>query len=401
MDKGWMGVDWESRIDFDRLRRERLQRAKDALNASDVDVLFVFRTEDCRYLTGFRSHLHPTASLGMAVCVLAKGGEPYVFSMDDGHAHERMTFLDKEQIQPRANLRDISAVKNWAERVKGLIGSNLDGKTIGVDIWSPSIEERLREAFPKSRFVDGYEVMMKAKIIKTQDEISCLKAATVMTEAAFEDALDFLRPGVKECEVLAVAWHRMTALGSEWTQCANIVCSGPYTAPYRRFTSDRIIRKGDMVIIDIGGCFNGYWGDFTRTWICGDIAPTKEQIDLHMKCYNAVWNSCAASKLGNSTLDVYKAAEPYVLDSLGHGSGTNPWELPYFSPAAYDDPMQLAEGMSFNLEPYAGKPGIGGFRLENNLVVTKNGPDIYTPYPYDERLVTDVHPLDTSTGRTR
>ncbi len=76
-DQGLMGVDWEERIDFGRLRRERLQKAKDALARSDVDVLFVFRTEDCRYLTSFRSHLHPAASLGMAVSVLAKGGEPY------------------------------------------------------------------------------------------------------------------------------------------------------------------------------------------------------------------------------------------------------------------------------------------------------------------------------------
>ncbi|MDA0999178.1 MAG: Xaa-Pro peptidase family protein, partial [bacterium] len=381
-DKGLMGVDWEERIDFARMRKERLQRAKDALNNSNVDVLFVFRTEDCRYLTGFRSHLHPTASLGMGVCVLAKGSEPIIFSMDHDHVRARMTWLSSDQIQERANFRDANAAKNWADRVKGLIGG-LDGKTVGVDLWSPGLEKRLKEAFPKTEFVDGYDVLMKAKIIKTQDEIACLKAATVFTEAAMDAAIEYLRPGVRECEVLSVAWQKMTALGSEWTQCANIVCSGPYTAPYRRFTSDRIIRKGDPVIIDIGACFNGYWGDFTRTWICGDIAPTKEQIDLHQKCYNAVWDSCGESKVGNTTLDVYKAAEPYVLDSLGHGSGTNPWELPYFSPAAYDDPMPLEEGMTFNLEPYAGEVGIGGFRLENNLVVTRNGPDIYTPYPYD------------------
>ncbi len=399
-DKGWMGVDWEDRIDFGRLRSERLQRAKDALEASDVDALFIFRTEDCRYLTGFRSHLHPTASLGMLVGVLAKGGEPIVFSMDDVHARARMSWLAPEQIQTRANFRDLSAIRDWADRVTGLIGS-LDGKRVGVDLWTPGLEAKLKEALPKTEFVDGYEVLMKAKVIKTQDEIACLHAATVMTEAAMDDAIDFIRPGVRECEVLAVAWERMTALGSEWTQCANIVCSGPYTAPYRRFTSDRILRKGDMVIIDIGGCFNGYWGDFTRTWICGDIAPTKEQIDLHQACYDSLFNSCAASKAGATTKDVYQAAEPNILDSLGHGSGTNPWELPYFSPAAYDDPMTLEPGMSFNLEPYAGEPGVGGFRLENNLVVTENGPDIYTPYPFDERLVKDVHSLDVSTARTR
>jgi Xaa-Pro aminopeptidase len=242
---------------------------------------------------------------------------------------------------------------------------------------------------------------MEAKIIKTPEEIACLKIANAMTEAALDSALEVLRPGIRECEVLAEAWHKMTSLGSEWTQCSNIVCSGPYTAPYRRFTSDRVIRNGDMVIIDIGACYNGYWGDLTRTWVCGDIRPTQPQKELHQKCYDAVWNACAASRAGNTTADVFAAADPYVLDSLGHGSGMAPWEPPYFSPHSKDDPTVLRPGMQFNLEPYAGKPGIGGFRLENNLVVTDGDPDIYTTYPYDERLVIELHPLDTSTGRTR
>jgi Xaa-Pro dipeptidase len=193
----------------------------------------------------------------------------------------------------------------------------------------------------------------------------------------------------------------MTRLGSEWTQCSNIVTSGPYTAPYRRFTSDRIIRKGDPVIIDIGACFNGYWGDLTRTWMCGDIKPTEEQRELHQKTYDALWGACEASIAGNTTADVFAAADPYVLDSLGHGSGMAPWEPPFFSPHTKEDAVDLEPGMQFNLEPYAGEPGIGGFRLENNLVVTEGEPDVYTTYPFDERFVIDVHPLDTSTERTR
>lgn len=399
MTRGFMSVDWEERIDFARLRRERLQKAKDALATSDVDVLFVFATEDSRYLTSARSHLGPTYSNKLTT-VLAEGYEPILFTMDDEYCRESMTWMDHEQIQARAILNEPEGVKKWADLLRSLIGS-LDGKRVGVDVWDPLMEEYLKIAFPKSDFVNGYEVLSKAKIIKTEDEIACLKAATVITETGMDAALKYLEPGVRECEVLSVAWQKMTALGSEWTQCANIVCSGPYTAPYRRFTSDRVIRRGDPVIIDIGGCFNGYWGDFTRTVICGDIKPTDEQVEWHMKSYNAVWNACASAKPGNTTLDVYKAAEPYVLNSLGHGSGTNPWEPPYFSQTVYDAPKPLEVGMAFNLEPYAGKRGVGGFRLENNLVVTTDGPDIYTPYPYDERLVTDVHPLDTSTGRTR
>ena len=394
MTKGLMGVDWEERIDFPRMRRERLQKAKDALAASDVDVLFVFATEDSRYLTSARSHLGPTYSNKLTT-VLAEGHEPILFTMDDEYCRESMTWMDSGQIQERAILNEPAGVRKWVDLLTGLIGG-LDDKTVGVDVWDPFLEECLKEALPKTRFVNGYAVLSKAKIIKTEDE----RFSQFLH--AFQDAAqDFLKPGVRECEVLAAAWHKMTAMGSEWTQCANIVCSGPYTAPYRRFTSDRYICRGDPVIIDIGGCFNGYWGDFTRTVICGDIKPTSEQIEWHMKSYNSVWNACAAARPGNTTLDVYQAAEPYVLNSLGHGSGTNPWEPPFFSRTAYDAPKPLEAGMTFNLEPYAGKRGVGGFRLENNLVVTEEGPDVYTPYPYDERLVTDVHPMDTSTGRMR
>jgi Xaa-Pro aminopeptidase len=400
VDGGTMGVDWEERIDFARLRRERLEKAQQAVAASEADLLFVFRTEDARYLTGYRHHLGPTPLLGNATVLLRPDDPPVLFTMDYEHCRARMPWLTGECLQPRANFREAVGIKKWADSVESLVGS-LAGKTVGVDLWSPTLEKGLREAFPDTEFVDGYTILMDAKIIKTDDEIACLKVANAITEAGMDAALRALRPGMRECEVLATAWYTMTAMGSEWTQCSNIVASGPYTAPYRRFTSDRVIRNGDMVIIDIGGCFNGYWGDLTRTWVCGDIRPTEEQRALHQKCYDAVWDACAASRVGNTTADVFDAADPYVLDSLGHGSGMAPWEPPYFSPHSKDDPVELRAGMQFNLEPYAGVPGIGGFRLENNLVVTEADPDIYTTYPFDERLVVDLHPLDSSTGRTR
>ena len=400
VDGGLMGVDWEERIDFARLRRERLEKAQAALAASQADLLFVFRTEDARYLTGYRHHLGPTPLLGNATVVLRPDQDPVLYTMDYEHCRTRMPWLSDECLQPRANFREEVGIRKWADSVESIVGS-LAGKVIGVDLWTPTLEEGLRQAFPDSSFVDGYKVLMDAKIIKTDDEVACLKIANAITEAGMDAAREVLRPGVRECEVLAAAWYKMTALGSEWTQCSNIVASGPYTAPYRRFTSDRVIRSGDMVIIDIGGCFNGYWGDLTRTWVCGGINPTAEQRDLHQKAYDALWNACAASRPGNTTADVFAAADPYVLDSLGHGSGMAPWEPPYFSPHTKDDPTVLRPGMQFNLEPYAGQPGIGGFRLENNLVVTEDKPDIYTTYPFDERLVIDLHPLDSSTGRVR
>ena len=397
---GTMQVDWEQRIDFDRLRKDRVRKAQLAIQNSDADVLFVFRTEDARYLTAYRHHLGPAAIIGNAAVVITAQDPPILFTMDEEHCKSRMPWLGPDQVQPRANFREQAGVKEFADRIHALIG-NLDGKTIGVDIYTPNMAKSLQQAFPKSSFVDGYEVLLQAKQIKTEDEIHCLRIAHSITEAGMDAAIKFLRPGVRENQVLAIAWKTMTDLGSEWTQCSNIVASGPYTAPYRRMTSDRIIRIGDPVIIDVGGCFNGYWGDFTRTWICGDISPTKEQIDLHQECYDALHRAAEACIPGNTNAQVVEAAnEKYVLSSLGHGSGVNPWENPHFSVTSKNDPAVLQKNMVANLEPYAGKPGVGGFRLEHNLIIREDGPEIYTSYPFDKRLLRNIHHLDKMTERT-
>jgi Xaa-Pro aminopeptidase len=396
---GTMMVDWEERIDFARLRRDRARKAQQAIANSEADVLFVFRTEDARYLTAYRHHLGPAVVIGNAAVVLTAEDAPILFTMDEEHCKTRMPWLGPEQVQPRANFREPAGVKEFADRVQGLLGT-LDGKTIGVDIYSPGMAETLSDAFPHSRFVEGYDILLQAKQIKTEDEIWCLKIANAITEAAMDAALRFLKPGVRECEVLALAWKTMTDLGSEWTQCSNIVASGPYTAPYRRFTSDRIIRLGDLVIIDIGGCFNGYYGDFTRTWVCGDVTPTEAQIDVHQRCYDALHRAAAACVPGNTNAQVVEAAgEDYVLSSLGHGSGLNPWEPPHFSVTSKADPVVLEANMVANLEPYYGIPGIGGVRLEHDLTIRSDGPEIYTTYPFDDRLLREVHPLDATTGR--
>jgi Xaa-Pro aminopeptidase len=393
-----MGVDWEQRIDFDKLRRGRLERAKAALAESGADALFIFRAEDARYLTGHRSHLGPVAALTFGNAVLHKDGSLVLYTMDLDTCRPAMPWLEHDQIQPRANVRDHAGTIKWARSVKEHFGLG-PGTKIGIDLWNPRIENSLKEVFPESEFVDGYDILLQAKVVKTDEELDCIRAAAVLTEVGFAAALDALKPGVKECEVLAAAWGAMTALGSEWTQCSNIVASGPYTAPYRRFTSDRIIREGDPVVIDIGGCFNGYWGDFTRTYLCGNLLPTPEQIELHQKCYNALFNACATARVGKTNYDVYLAAQPCVRDNLGHGAGLSPWEPPYFSASSEQEQVPLQKNMVLNLEPYAGQEGIGGFRLENNVIITDGEPEIFTTFPFDERLLKDVHPLDKTTGR--
>jgi Xaa-Pro aminopeptidase len=401
---GMIGVDWEERVNFDRMRRERLKKAQDAMEKSGVDALFVFSLEDVRYLTGFRSHLGPVAILGLAAVVLPRGGDPILCTLDMSHARMRMPWIHPDNIMGRPFIRTEGGTRKWAEEIKGKIGKFAEGK-IGVDIWSFGLSQWLPKCFPKAQFVDGKAVLYHAKVIKTKDEVECQKIVTMITEAGFQALLDKLKPGVKECELLAAAWKKFTELGSEWSQCANIVCSGPYTAPYRRFTSDRIIREGDPVIVDIGACYNGYWGDFTRTFICGDVRPTQEQIDLHQQSYNTLFNACAEAVVGKTNGDIGKHLNHPQTNpnsdglSGGHGAGVNPWEPPWIANLTPDAIVPLQRNMLFSIEPYAGKVGIGGFRLENQVFVGEKEPDLFTTLSFDERLLRDVHPLDKTTGR--
>ncbi len=402
---GMMGVDWEERIDFDRMRRERLKKAQDAMEKTGVDALLVFSLEDVRYLTGLRSHLGPVPNLGTHAVVLPRGGDPILYTMDHVHARARMPWLRRENILNRSGIRTEGGVRKWADNVTGRLGKLVDGK-IGVDVLYFGLSQWLPKYFPKAEFVDGKAVLSHAKMIKTRDEIECQYIVNMITEAGFQALLDKLKPGVKECELLAAAWQKFTELGSEWTQCANIVCSGPYTAPYRRFTSDRVIREGDPVIVDIGACYNGYWGDFTRTFICGDVRPTKEQIDLHQQSYDTLFNALAEAVAGKTNADIAKHMNHPQTNpdsdglSGGHGAGTGPWEPPWLTGFTPDDMVvTLQPGMLFSIEPYAGKAGIGGFRLENQVFVGEKEPDIFTTLSFDERLVRDVHPLDKTTGR--
>jgi Xaa-Pro aminopeptidase len=401
---GMIGVDWEERIDFDRMRRERLQRAHDAMNKADVDVLFVFAMEDVRYLTGFRSHLGPVATLGLVAAVLPRDGDPILCTLDQVYAKDRMPWIKPENVLGRPFVRTEGGTLKWAEEVKAVLGNLVEGR-IGVDLITFGLNDWLAKAFPKAEFVDGREVLSHAKMIKTLDEVECQKIVTMITESGFQALLDHLKPGVRECELLSFAWQRFTELGSEWSQCANIVCSGPYTAPYRRFTSDRIIREGDLVIVDIGACYNGYWGDFTRTYVCGNVRPTKEQIDLHQECYDTLYSCMSEAIDGHTNAEMGQ----YLNDpktnpnsdniSGGHGAGVNPWEPPWIANLTPEVIVPLRENMLFSVEPYAGKVGIGGIRLESQVFVGADAPNIITNLSFDERLLRDIHPLDKVTGR--
>ena len=176
-----------------------------------------------------------------------------------------------------------------------------------------------------------------------------------------------------------------------------IVASGGNTSPYRRWHTDKVIRQGDLVIVDqnaIGP--GGYFVDFVRCFkVDGKLTPKEK--DLYKECYESMYAAIEQMKAGNTTADVAAKFPKYADDEFGtvtlqqfaHSIGLSLYEGMWISRAySLDYPVELEEGMYFACETFAGHPGLEQtVRLEENLLVTKDGPVLFTKYPFNEEAL--------------
>jgi Xaa-Pro aminopeptidase len=222
-----------------------------------------------------------------------------------------------------------------------------------------------------------------------------------MAAIAMSRAIGKIDAGVRECEVLAEAMHSLYTNGMEVPQCNLIVTSGDGTAPLRRFASDKKIHWGELVFLDLGGCFNGYFSDFTRTVIFGK--PSEQQKRIYKAVYEMMNEIKRTMRPGKTNSDVNQAARKVVIDQgfkghdylglLGHSIGVTGLTYPIVGEIAAvgsEKEVVLKPGMIFSMEPgifIPGTTGGGGVRLEDTILVTENGNEVLTTTPYDENLL--------------
>lgn len=380
--KGLIGVDWEDRVDFRRMREERLEKTKASMKQNDVDGLLLFRWENLRYTTGQR--YVPVGNSPYEHCAsfvaMNQDGAPIVFSMDIEDTIGRAPWISATNLKPHFYVQTESGARGLAGQLKAL---GLSKGKLGVDLWEPTCLEVLQKELPDTKFVNGQKVMMDARVIKTKDELDCLKIAYSIGESGLQAGLEILKPGIQECEVQAAIWKRALDLGAEWFQSPVIVTSK--TSPYRRFTSDNIILEGDSVIIDLGPIFNGYFSDFVRTWYCGRYTkPSQKQRDAFQKANAVLQKVIGSMKPGTTTGEVFANAGQWVLGRmLGHGIGLAGQEAPFITEYEMGSSVELRPGMAFSVEPYVQVPGADiGFRLEEEVIITERGPEVYSTFPH-------------------
>jgi Xaa-Pro dipeptidase len=403
-------VDWEERVDLDRLRTQRLERLKASLDRSELGALLSFDFHNIRYMTS--THIGTWAMDKLIrFALLPRGAEPVVWDFGSAARHHQLynPWLDgrpdaPEQGRARAGISTLRGAFNpdagIADGVAAKIRRELErhglaGQPVGVDLAELPVLAALEAAGPQ--VVDGQQVFLDARRIKTPDEITLLTTAATLVDAAYDELYRFLRPGVRENECVGLVAKVLYDLGSEHVEGVNAI-SGERCSPHPHVYSDRILRPGDPAFFDILHSYNGYRTCYYRCFAVGSASAAMR--DAYVRCRDYMDEAIALVKPGATTADivsVWPRAEEFGFPDeeaafalqYGHGVGLSIWEKPIFSRlVSLDHPEVLEEGMLFALETYwPASDGWSAARIEEEVVVTADGCEVITKFPAEELLV--------------
>jgi Xaa-Pro aminopeptidase len=404
---GSMNVDWEERWDVDRLRTYRLGRARQALAASDLGAMLLFDFNNIRYVTS--THIGEWARDKMTrYALLSRGGDPHIWDFGSAAKHHRLNcpWLRTENVHAgMIGLRgavapDAGLFRQAAQEIAGMLrAEGAADLPLGVDVIEPPMVAALEAEGLTVR--DAQQVMLDAREIKSIDEIILLNTACAMVDGAYQYIAEHLKPGVRENELVADVTHRLFEMGSEHVDNINAV-SGERCSPHPHVFSDRLIRPGDQAFFDIIHTFVGYKTCYYRTFTVG--SATDAQRDAYKKARAWIDASIELMRPGTGTdqvASVWPKAEEFGFSNemecfglqFGHSVGLFLHERPIISRLnSLDHPVEIKEGMVIALETYCpAKDGYSAARIEEEVVVTAEGPRVITRFPSDELFVANAY----------
>jgi len=376
------------------------------MDANDVDVLLLTGSVNVNYATGVQSlmcdggreSMHPTVA-----AVPRDGTTPHVFTP---YPEAVPAGFPRDHVHPHCSLEFEEGVRGMVDILRSIPGLSLKGK-VGIDDHTASMWFLLPELMSESKLVDAQKVIAAARLIKTPDEIECLKKAQYLNDLALYDVLAALRPGVRETDLTAIFFRRCQELGvtanpidPHWCQSHPHLADGPRMllgdVPFPLpFTTNRVLREGDMLLLDTAVDYLGYHSDSGRTWITTLTGRTKSPLtDLYK-----VWSEVALAvrdqcRPGRSGADLTRAARKAARGRpkpwtghlyLVHGIGMASAETPILGTDRgdrYDESVELQEGMILVLEPCIFQDGVGAYRHEDTVVVTRGEPELVSSFPY-------------------
>ena len=397
---GHMQVDFEERVDFRRLHAYRLGRMRQALARSGLGALLLFDQYNIRYVSSTVIGEWARDKL-TRWCLLTGNGEPWVWDFGSAARHHRLyaPWIPERQslagmvglrgaVSPKAGL-----FKQAAQEIKDILkAEGVAGMPLGIDVVEPPFFFALQDLGVEVR--DGQQVMLEARMIKSQDELALLNMAAAMVDGVYQDIYEALKPGVRENEIVALATKRLYEMGADCVEAINSI-SGERCSPHPHNFTDRLIRPGDQAFFDIIMSFIGYRTCYYRTFNVGRATPA--QIAAYKTAREWMDAAIALIKPGVPT-DVIAKAFPKAqgigfeseMAAFGlnfcHGIGLGLHERPIISRLnSFDDPMEIEAGMLFAVETYCpAADGVSAARIEEEVIVTPSGAQIITLFPAEE-----------------
>jgi Xaa-Pro aminopeptidase len=399
---GKMAVDWEERLDFAKLRRDRLDNVKRALAKSNMGALLMFDMNNVRYITS--TNIGSWAQDKMSrFTLLPQKDEPILWDFGSAAKHHQLhcPWLGERSRAGIPLLRGaMSPEMGRAEDVAKKIRVELEMRgllkePLGVDIVEPPILFALQKE--GIHIVDGQQLMSDVREIKTPEEIDLLNMAAMMVDAAYHELYMAMKPGFSENEAVGLVNKVLYDQGSEYVEAVNAI-SGERCNPHPHIFSDRVLRPGDPVYYDILHSYMGYRTCYYRTFAIG--YASRALIDAYKRCRDYLDAAIELIRPGRSTAEVaavwpraqefgFPNEEAAFALQYGHGIGLAIWEKPVISRlVSLDHPHVFKPGMVFALETFwPSKDGWSAARIEEEIVVTQTGHEVITKFPAEELMV--------------
>ena len=388
-------------IDFAALRAGRLRRMQESMRRHSVAIALFYNPANIRYVTGTDMMGVWSSSTLERHCLLPAAGEPILFEYKTArHVSERLVKDVRPEVSwQMAGPASPEIARGWAAMFKSVMSElGVAGEALAVDKLDPFGLLALQAA--GIRIVDAGPVYVQAREVKTAQEIELFAINGAIADAMLAEFEGAIRPGVREFELLAVLSATLLRLHGE-SVFARLIASGRNTNPWMSEAHDKIVQPGDLVGVDTdANGFEGYVIDVSRTFLCGEHAQSgqKEAYRVAYDCLRGAVDlirpGMTYAELARGVPALPEAYRARRYSTMGHQAGLED-EGPLI-PYLYGEPdvpkqildWEIKENSVYCLESYAGKEDAPyGVKLEEQVLITKQGAVRLSTYPFEEKLL--------------
>lgn len=349
---------------------DRVRGLQKRLKPSGASALLVTNPRDIRYLTGFIGD-------DSWALIPMKGSKVYILS----------DFRFDEQIAKEApHARAVMRKKSLSHELAGLADNiGIDKVALQPDYVTLAQRKAIAKQLSAKRIVTPDDGLLKQRAVKDDDEVKAIRKALSIQERAFQETCEFIKPGQSEFEVAAYLEYRMRALGADGVSFPSIVAADANASLPHAIPGSKKIKAGGIVLIDWGAKWGGYCSDLTRVVGIGRMKPKMREIyqivlDAQMAAIEAIAPGSKLSDIdavARGVIDKAGYGERFG-HSLGHGIGLDIHEQPVLSGKAEG---VLEPGHVVTVEPGIYLPGVGGVRIEDDVLVTAGGHRVLSDLP--------------------